>query len=71
VSTHVYLPEDEMIRRAVGALIRGIGPIEAGRFLALPRVQRLESVQRHQQWQETLDKTEFFEQIFGPSLKSE
>lgn len=71
MNTHVYLPEDEMIRRAVNALVGAIGPIEAGRFLALPRTRRIESVQRHQQWQATLNASEFFEQVFGPRREPE
>ena len=62
---HAYLQEDEMIRRAVGALIGNLGPIEAARFLTLPHQHRLDSVTRHRQWQDSLDKDAFFDQVFG------
>jgi hypothetical protein len=60
------LPEEENIRRGVQALIKALGPIEAVRFLTLPRYRRLESVQRHRKWQATLDREEFFNEVFGP-----
>jgi hypothetical protein len=63
---HVYLQEDEMIRRAVEALMKSLGPVETTRFLALPRQRRLDSVRRHRKWQAGLDKDRFFDQVFGP-----
>lgn len=62
---HTYLQEDEMIRRAVETLLRALGPVEATRFLALPRERHLDSVQRHREWQDTLDQEAFFRQVFG------
>jgi len=62
---HTYLQEDELMRRAIAALIRALGPVEATRFLTLPRSQQLDSIQRHREWQETLDPTQFFDQVFG------
>jgi len=55
MATHIYLPEDEMIQRAMKALIIALGPVEAMRFLTLPRQRRLDSVQRHQQWQDNIE----------------
>lgn len=63
---HVYLPENEMIRRALDALMTTLGPVETARFLALPRQRRLDSVKRHRQWQASLNKDQFFDQVFGP-----
>ena len=60
-----YLPEDELIEQALTALIEALGPVEAIRFLTLPRPRRLESVERHRQWQATLDQKQFFDQLFG------
>ena len=40
-------------------------PIEAMRFLNLPRARRLESVERHRRWQVSLDQDQFYDQIFG------
>jgi hypothetical protein len=67
MSTTQYLPEEELIDQALRALMKALGPVEAMRFLALPRARRLESVERHRQWQAGLDQEEFFDQVFGPA----
>lgn len=66
MKAHAYLPEDEMIRRALDALMVALGPVETARFLALPQQRRLDSVERHRRWQASLDKDQLFEQVFGP-----
>jgi hypothetical protein len=66
MSTTQYLPEEELIERALQALMEALGPVEAIRFLTLPRLQRLESVKCHRQWQATLNQEQFFDQLFGP-----
>jgi hypothetical protein len=60
-----YLSEDEMVRRAVAALMKVLGPVETVRFLTLPRGRRLDSVRRHQEWQRGLDLKSFFDQVLG------
>ena len=65
MSEHVYLQEDEVIQRAVSALVEALGPVEGARFLTLPRRRRLDSVVRHHQWQDSLDKDRFFDQVFA------
>jgi len=35
------------------------------RFLSIPLEKRVESVKRHRDWQQTLDKDTFFDEIFG------
>ncbi|MDH7487529.1 MAG: hypothetical protein QHJ81_14795 [Anaerolineae bacterium] len=65
MKAQVYLPEEVMVRRALEALLRALGPVEVNRFLTLPRQRRLDAVQRHRQWQATLDKDQFFDQVFG------
>jgi hypothetical protein len=65
VTEHRYLQEDELIRRAVEALLRTLGPVETTRFLDLARSRPLDSVQQHRVWQESLDKGAFFQQVFG------
>ncbi len=65
VVEHRYLQEEELIRRAVEALLRTLGPVETTRFLDLARSRPLDSVQRHRVWQESLDKDAFFQQVFG------
>jgi hypothetical protein len=62
---HVYLQENEMVEKAIDALMDALGPVEATRFLTLPRQRRLESVSRHRRWQQDLDKDRFFDQVFG------
>jgi len=65
VKEHTYLQEDEMVRRAIDALLRDLGPVETTRFLTLPQRQRIDSVSRHRLWQENLDRDHFFDQVFG------
>ena len=60
-----YLSEEELIERGLEALMTALGPVEAMRFLTLPRPRRLESVERYQRWQASLDQDQFFDQIFG------
>ncbi len=67
MNTAKYMDEEKVIKRGIGALIRELGPIEAIRFINIHRQKRLESVKRHRQWQQTLDKDEFFNQVFGAS----
>jgi len=61
---HTYLQEEELVRRAIMALLRSLGPVEATRFLSMPRARTLDSVKRHREWQETLDQSLFFDQVF-------
>ena len=35
-----------------------------GPFITMPRKKRVDSVKRHRQWQQTLDKDESFDRIF-------
>ena len=62
---HTYLQEEEMVQRAIAALMEALGPVETVRFLTLPRRQRLDSVTRHRRWQESLDSGRFFDEVFG------
>lgn len=64
---HTYLEQEELVRRAVDALLRDLGPIETARFLTLEPRHRLDSVTRHRLWQENLDRDCFFDQVFGTS----
>jgi hypothetical protein len=60
-----YLSEKELIEKAVHILTKELGPTETARFINLPREKRVESVKRHRQWQNNLDKELFFKEIFG------
>lgn len=64
--TAEYLPEEKLIAEAIEALLTKLGPVEAARFLTLARGHRLESVAQHTAWQATLERTPFYNDIFGP-----
>lgn len=59
-----YLDEELMVKKAIKALIVELGPVEANRFINMPRKKRIESVKRHREWQKYLDKDRFFDQVF-------
>jgi hypothetical protein len=65
MNTAKYIDEERVIRRGVEALVRELGPIEAIRFLNIPRKKRIESVKRHRKWQSTLVKDEFLPAVFS------
>ena len=65
MKTTTLLNEEQLVKKAVTALLENLGPIESSRFLALPfSGGRLESVRRHQLWQKELDKNKFLNQVF-------
>jgi hypothetical protein len=66
MTVQTYLPEETMVQRGVKALVKSLGPIEAARFLNLPRQRLLDYVQWHRQWQTSLDQKSFFDTVFGP-----
>lgn len=59
-----YMDEELMVKKAIKALIMELGPVEANRFINMPRKKRIESVKRHREWQKHLDKDRFFDQVF-------
>ena len=61
-----YMSEEELVEKAIKILMEGLGPVETSRFITLPQKRRIESVRRHRQWQKTLDKDVFFDNVFGP-----
>ncbi len=60
-----YMDEEKIISKAINALYKELGPVETIRFLTLPKSKRLESVKRHREWQKTLDKDLFFDEVFA------
>ena len=60
-----YMDEEKMVKKAVKALIGELGPIEANRFISMPRKKRIESIKRHREWQKSLDKEKFFNKVFS------
>ena len=65
----VFTDEEQLITKAIDVLVKELGPVEASRFLALPRKKRVESVKRHRQWQAQLQQEEFFDHVFGARSK--
>lgn len=63
--TEKYMDEETVIRRGVEVLIKELGPVEALRFMNLPKKKRIESVRRHREWQKLLDKNRFFDEVFA------
>ncbi len=59
-----YLYEEIVIKKGVEILIKELGPMEAIRFINMPKGKRLESVKRHRKWQRLLDKDKLFDEIF-------
>ena len=65
MKARIFTDEEQLITKAVDVLVKELGPVEASRFLALPKKKRIESVKRHRQWQAKLQKAEFFGRVFG------
>lgn len=65
-----YLDEEVVIKKGVEALIKELGPVEAIRFINLPKRKRLESVRRHREWQKLLNKGHFFKEVFGGNIRN-
>jgi len=60
-----YIDEELVIRKGVDLLIKGLGPLEAMRFMNIPRERKMDSVKRHRAWQKHLEKDQFFEEVFS------
>ena len=60
-----YMNEEVVIKKAIEVLIKELGPVEAIRFINIPKRKRMESIKRHRKWQQMLDKSIFFEEIFS------
>jgi len=63
--TEKYMDEEIVIERGVRVLIKELGPVEALRFMNLPKKKRMESVRRHREWRKLLDKKRFFDEVFA------
>jgi hypothetical protein len=60
-----YMDEDVIIKKAIRVLVEELGPIDAIRFITIPKIKRMESVKRHREWQMMLDKDRFFDEVFA------
>ncbi len=59
-----YMSEEVVIKKAMNALIKELGPVEALRFINISKKKRLESVMRHRKWQKLLDNEQFLAEVF-------
>lgn len=59
------MDQEILIKKAMNVLIKELGPVEAIRFINMPKRKRVESVRRHREWQKLLDKDRFFNESFG------
>ena len=59
-----YLDDEIIITKAINILFEELGPVETIRCLTLPKSKRIESVKRHREWQKTLNKDIFFDEVF-------
>lgn len=64
MKTVKYMDEEIIIKKAMEALFRELGPVEAIRFISMPKKKRLESIRRHREWQRLLNKSKFFDEVF-------
>jgi hypothetical protein len=64
MKTSTFINEEQLISRAIDALISRLGPVETNRFLSLMKKKGVESLKRHHQWQAKLNKEQFFETVF-------
>lgn len=60
-----YMDKEVLIKKAVKVLIEELGPVEAIRFITMPKRKRMESIKRHRKWQKLLDKNRFFDEVFA------
>jgi hypothetical protein len=58
------MDEETVIRKGIDLLVKGLGPLEAMRFMDIPKERRMESVKRHRDWQKQLNREEFFNEVF-------
>ncbi|WP_291322552.1 hypothetical protein [Desulfonatronospira sp.] len=58
------IPDRELIIKGTEVLYKELGYVDTIRFLSMPRDQRVESVERHRKWQESLDMKAFYDEAF-------
>lgn len=59
------MDEDLVIKKGMEVLIKELGPVEAIRFMTIPKRKKIESVKRHREWQKQLNKDNFFDEVFA------
>ena len=58
------MPDKDLIKKVTELLFKELGYTDAIRFLSLPKEQLQESVKRHRNWQDSLDKETFYDDVF-------
>jgi hypothetical protein len=58
------VPDNDLLQKGIEILFRELGKVDAIRFLTIPRKKRVESVKRHRNWQQSLNKDTFVNEIF-------
>jgi hypothetical protein len=69
MSLTTMMPDKELIKKVTEILFRELGYTDAIRFLSLPKEKKMESVERHRNWQNTLDNDKFYNDIFTIDTK--
>ncbi len=59
-----YMDDEIVIKKGIDVLIKELGPIEAVRFMNIPKRKRMESVRRHREWHKSFEKESFFTEVF-------
>jgi len=59
------MPNKELIEKGIEALLKELGQSDTMRFISLRRERKEDSVERHRNWQKTLNKEEFFNDVFS------
>jgi len=63
MKTVKYMDEETVIKKAMQVLIKELGPVEAIRFITIPKSKRIENIKRHREWQKMLSKDIFFDEV--------
>jgi len=58
------IADRELMTKGAQILFKELGYVDTIRFLTLPKDQREESVQRHRNWQKSLDQKKFLDGVF-------
>lgn len=58
------MDDEILLEKGVDALLKKLGPIDAIRFFNLAKAARTDSVRWHRDWQSTLDRNQFFDEVF-------
>jgi hypothetical protein len=59
------IQENTLIHKALTVLIKNFGVLETNRFLSIINNKKIDSIKRHQNWQDQLNKDDLFKKIFN------